>query len=341
MNLVLIAYLVEAAFSYPGFLYAAIKHPVVWMGAVIELLDKNCNKQVIDYRHPALVAGSRDTNPDRGFCPRPRNKCGVTRKFKERIAGIAAMTFLLATTLAVSLFITYHGGDLLQIIAMASLFATRNLYNHVKAVYVPLKAGNLPQARSELAKIVGRDVENLDESGINRASIESLAESFCDGVVAPVFYAACFGLPGIACYKAINTADSMIGHKTTRHINFGWAAARLDDAANFIPSRISAGLIAIASISRAGHALKTAWHDARNHASPNSGYPEAAMAGALGVCLGGSRSYEGEDYHAPLIGGIFRKEITTRDLRKALDIYLLSCGLIWILLLLYQLLTNN
>lgn len=305
MNLVLIAYLVEAAFSYPGFLYAAIKHPVVWMGAVINLLDKNCNKQVKNHK-----AGLR-----------------------KRIAGIAAMALLLAATLAASLLITHYGGDLLQIIAMASLFATRNLYNHVRAVYVPLKAGNLAQARSELAKIVGRDVERLDESGICRAGIESLAESFCDGVVAPVFYAACFGLPGIACYKAINTADSMIGHKTPRYINFGWAAARLDDAANFIPARASAVLIASASISRAGHAIKTVWNDARKHASPNSGYPEAAMAGALGVCLGGSRSYEGENYYAPLIGECLREAITAHDLKKALRIYVTSCLAGWLILL--------
>ncbi|MEQ1789177.1 MAG: adenosylcobinamide-phosphate synthase CbiB, partial [Rickettsiales bacterium] len=220
----------------------------------------------------------------------------------------------------------------IEAILIATLLATRSLYTHVNAVYKALCQNNLETARVELAKIVGRDTENLDESDICKGAIETLAESFSDGVVAPVFWAVLGGLPAIACYKAINTADSMIGHKTERYKYFGWAAARLDDVANFIPARLSALLITIchpALVAGSGSIIK----EAKKHASPNSGYPEAAMAYALGVCLGGKRSYDGEEYSAPLIGEGLRQKITINDLQKALRIYVISCAILWFILL--------
>ncbi len=210
MFTLLIACIVEAIFGYSKFIYNQIKHPVVWMGAVISFLEKNCNKT-----------------------------------HSSRITGIFAIAVLLVTTLAVTIPIQKYGNIYIETILMASLLAFRSLYEHVNAVYQAVKQKNLETARFELAKIVGRDTEHLDESEICKAAIESLAESFSDGVAAPLFWATCFGLSGIACYKAINTADSMIGHKTPRHQYFGWAAARLDDVANFIPARLSAIFIAL------------------------------------------------------------------------------------------------
>jgi|CXWL01.1.fsa_nt_gi adenosylcobinamide-phosphate synthase len=295
MFTLLIAYFLEAIFGYPKFIYAKIKHPVVWMGAVISWLERNCNKS-----------------------------------HTSRVTGIFTMATLLAITLAITLPIQKFGNIYIEAILMATLLATRSLYDHVNAVYTSLRQNNLQTARLELAKIVGRDTENLDESEICKAAIESLAESFSDGVVAPVFWAALFGLPAIACYKAINTADSMIGHKTERYKYFGWAAARLDDAANFIPARLSALLIiAVYPLSLWGRVRE----EAKKHASPNSGYPEAAMAYALGICLGGKRSYDGEEYSAPLIGDGLRTEITIKDLQKALRIYVSACTTLGLILL--------
>ncbi len=300
MFTLLIAYILEAAFGYPKFIYNKIKHPVVWMGALISRLELKYNT-----RHTS------------------------------RIAGIFALLILLAVTLAVTLAIQKFGNIYIEAVLMASLLASRSLYEHVNAVYAALRQNNLQLARAELAKIVGRDTENLSESEICKAAIESLAESFSDGVVAPVFWASLLGLPGIAAYKAINTADSMIGHKTERYRYFGWAAARLDDAVNFIPARLSTLFIVISfPLSQCERVrVRAMTKEAKKHASPNSGYPEAAMAYALGVCRGGARSYDGEEYHAPLIGEGLRSEISINDLQKSLRIYITACAFLWIILL--------
>lgn len=297
MFTLLYAFILEAAIGYPKFLYDRIKHPVVWMGFVISRLEQNFNKTHL-----------------------------------SRIPGIFTLAVLLAITLAVTVPIARFGNIYIETISIASLLASRSLYDHVNSVYKVLRKNELASARLELAKIVGRDTENLEEEEICKAAIESLAESFSDGVVAPVFWAACFGLPGMSCYKAINTADSMIGHKTERYKHFGWAAARLDDVVNFIPARISILLIACshpALILKFQQIAKAA----KKHASPNSGYPEAAMAYALNICLGGKRSYDGEEYSAPLIGEELRSEITISDLKKSLKIYVQACTFFWFILL--------
>lgn len=298
---VTLACALDACYGYPDFIYKKIKHPVVWMGAVISWLDQNFNRQ-------------------------------LENATKARITGLVCMIYLLAITFIISYAIAHYLGFIGQLIGIAALLAGRSLYQHVSAVHEALKHGNKELAQEKLAKIVGRDVEILDEAGICRASIESLAESFCDGLAAPVFWAIIFGLPGIACYKAINTADSMIGHKTERYKYFGWAAARLDDAANFIPARLSFLIIYLSSL-KPIESLAKAAKDAKKHRSVNAGYPESAMAYALNIELGGARSYDGETDNAPLIGAGLRRDVNITDLENALDLFIRCCFSCFIIML--------
>jgi adenosylcobinamide-phosphate synthase len=208
---------------------------------------------------------------------------------------------------------------------IASLFlAQRSLYRHVAAVAGGFRSGGLPEARITVSHIVGRDPASLDTAGVCRASIESLAENFSDGVVAPVFWYLLFGLPGLLAYKALNTADSMIGHLNDRHRAFGWAAARLDDLANLVPARLSALAIAVGAIAVPGSsmiaALRAARRDAGQHRSVNAGWPEAAMAGALGLRLAGPRHYGGVRVEDAWMGK-GRAEATAGDIRRALRLY--------------------
>jgi adenosylcobinamide-phosphate synthase len=182
--------------------------------------------------------------------------------------------------------------------------------------------------------IVGRNPDQLDEAGVARAAIESLAENFSDGIVAPVFWLALAGLPGAVVYKAVNTADSMIGHRTTRFEAFGWAAARLDDLLNLPASRLSAVFIAAAALFTGGspiHALRTVWRDASHHRSPNAGWPEAAMAGALGLQLAGPRVY-GDELVVDAFIGDGRREATVADVRTALRLFIAACAVEWLVL---------
>jgi adenosylcobinamide-phosphate synthase len=197
--------------------------------------------------------------------------------------------------------------------------AIRSLYDHVVPVARALEAGDLEGARARVAMIVGRAVAS-------RAAIESLAESVCDGVVAPLFWLLVAGLPGLWAYKAINTADSLIGHREERWRAFGWAAARTDDVANLIPARLSGLLLCVAG--RGG--WRTMWRDAGNHASPNAGWPEAAMAGALGLRLAGPIAYDGVSVAKPYIGD-GRADATASDLRAALGIYRWACVLLLVI----------
>ena len=223
-------------------------------------------------------------------------------------------------------------GPAVAALLMASLPAQRSLWTHVRAVSRGLERG-LPEARAAVAQIVGRDVDVLDEAGVVRAAIESLAESFADGVVGPALWAVVAGLPGIAAFKAVSTADSMIGHRTDRYGAFGWAAARLDDALNLPAARLSAVLIAAAALLHdmdGKGALRAAWRDAGLHPSPNAGWPEAAMAGALGLRLGGPRSYGGLAEGGAWLGG-GRSAADRSDLHRALALYRTACVLHWLL----------
>ena len=193
-------------------------------------------------------------------------------------------------------------------------------------VRLALTAGDLGGARLRVARIVGRDTDRLDEAGVGCAAIESLAESFNDGVVAPAFWLLIGGLPGLYVYKAVNTADSMIGHRDERFRNFGWAAARLDDLLNLVPARLAGFLICASG----GRGFSTMVSDAPGHASPNAGWPEAAMAGALGVRLGGPVSYDGVIEARPCFGS-GNRPIDASVLGTALNVYVRACAGLWIL----------
>lgn len=305
--LLLAALLIEAALGYPQRLYALIGHPVTWLGALIARLDRALNRE------------------DASFAAR-------------KAAGIAALLILLAVTVTLSLGLTWlcrtlGPAGLLPLAALAStLLAQRSLHEHVAAVATGLENGGLIAGRKAVSMIVGRNPDSLDEAGVSRAAIESLSENFSDGVVAPAFWLGVAGLPGILIYKAINTADSMIGHKTPRHLAFGWAAARLDDLVNLPASRLTA-LLLVASAGLDGEAdAAGAWRavrrDARRHRSPNAGWPEAAMAGALALRLAGPRIYGDVTVEDGWMGD-GRAEATAADIRRALRLYRRACGLLW------------
>lgn len=256
----------------------------------------------------------------------------------RRTAGIVALLILLGMTLAASLALVAlcRLAEPLALLPLAllasSLLAQRSLHEHVARVAEGLEQGGLIGGRKAVAMIVGRDPESLDEAGVARAAIESLSENFSDGIVAPAFWLGVGGLPGGALYKAINTADSMIGHKSPRHLAFGWAAARLDDLVNLPASRLTALLlIAAAALDRqadAGAAWRAVRRDAGRHRSPNAGWPEAAMAGALGLRLAGPRVYGAVRVEDGWMGD-GRAEATAADIRRALALYRRACLLLW------------
>jgi adenosylcobinamide-phosphate synthase len=298
--LIAVALLLEAAFGYPDRFFAAIRHPVVWAGALIAWLDRTLN------------AGDR--------------KSGVVALFVLLIAA-GLPTWALQAWL---LMVLPRWMAVLILGALASsLLAQRSLFAHVRAVETGLHAG-LDGGRAAVSQIVGRNPASLDAAGVARAAIESLAENFSDGVVAPALWGAALGLPGIALYKAINTADSMIGHRTPRHEAFGWAAARLDDVVNLPASRFAAMLIMVAAAlgrADAGAAWRAVWRDAGKHRSPNAGWPEAAMAGALGLRLAGPRVYGSERVEDAWMGD-GRATADADDIARALRIYRLACGVL-------------
>ena len=243
--------------------------------------------------------------------------------------GVLALVVLLGVvamaTLAIqSALLTLPFGLIGAAILASTLFAQRSLHQHVARVADALERDGLRGGREAVSHLVGRDTETLDEAGIARAAIESLAENFSDGVVAPVFWMIIAGLPGAAIYKAVSTADSMIGHQSRRYQAFGWAAARLDDLLNLPASRLSALLITAAAAVTNGHSAPATWRavcrDANHHLSPNAGYPEAAMAGALGLALGGPRAYGGVHVQGAFMGD-GRRAVQTADIRAALGLY--------------------
>ena len=285
---------IELCFGYPSALLRAIGHPVIWIGSLIGLLDRRLNR--------------KDTGRSSGI---------IAVLVVLVIVGTAA--FLVQQVLFYLPF-----GLFIIALAASSLIAQRSLYRHVANVAIALEQGGVAAGRLAVAHIVGRDTATLDEAGVARAAIESLAENFSDGVVAPVFWMAIAGLPGGALYKAINTADSMIGHHTERYENFGWAAAKLDDLVNLPASRLSALLIvAAAALGKDTTPVDTwriVWRDAARHRSPNAGYPEAAMAGALGLSLAGPRVYHGVRVEDATMGS-GRQDANAGDIRRALALY--------------------
>jgi adenosylcobinamide-phosphate synthase len=296
--LALLAMLIELCLGYPQAVLRAIGHPVTWIGHLISALDRTLNRE-------AAGANTR------------------------RAAGVAAVLILLAVVCTIA-FLVQHEllrlpvGLLVAAIIASALLAQRSLHRHVADVALTLSTGDVAAARVAVSHIVGRDTAALDAAGIARAAIESLAENFSDGIVAPVLWLAIAGLPGAALYKAINTADSMIGHRTSRHAAFGWAAARLDDLVNLPASRLSALLLvtaaAVTKDASARDAWRAVWRDAARHRSPNAGYPEAAMAGALGLALAGPRIYGGVRVEDAIMGD-GRREADAGDIFRALTLY--------------------
>lgn len=299
LALALAALLIEASCGYPNRLYGWIGHPVTWMGQWLDLLEQKLNR------------------PERPFAWRQGAGCFALLLL---LGGTAAVTF------PVDLIRGNAFGFIVVAVLAASLPAQRSLHQHVAAVADALDAG-LEAGRKAVSQIVGRDPTHLDEAGVARAAIESLAENYSDGVVAPVLWTAVGGLTGGALYKAVNTADSMIGHRSERFAAFGWAAARLDDLVNLPASRLAALLLLVASVmtgADTGAAFATIRRDAGRHRSPNAGWPEAAMAGALGLRLAGPRVYGGVRVDDPYMGD-GRADLTAADVRQALRLYRTAC----------------
>ncbi len=291
-----LALLLEQLIGYPAFLYKNIGHPVEWFGKAITAADTYLN------------TGDKS--------PQATRMAGVL-SISILCIAVAAPLWILSALLS-----TFQYGWILNVALATTLIAHTSLRDHVIAVADACTI-SLPRARLEVAKIVGRDTSAMTESDICRASLESLAENTSDGVIAPALWYAIAGLPGIAIYKLVNTADSMIGHRNEKYLHFGWAAARLDDVLNLPASRLTALIFALAarlgSAESARHSLATAWRDASKHNSPNAGWPEAAMAGALGVKFGGPRNYEGELIDLPWMGD-GREHATTKDIWAGLAI---------------------
>lgn len=283
--------------------------------------------------HPVVLFGNAISRFDRMF-----NRVELHKRVRRR-NGVWSITVLLVLSAAAGLlvhsFFSLFGpvGILLEVLCVAVFMAQKSLGDHVEAVAAGLKSDGLSGGRLAVSRIVGRDPETLDEPGVCRAAIESLAENFSDGVVAPALWYAVFGLPGLFVYKMLNTADSMIGHKSEKYADFGWAAARLDDFANWPAARLSIFLIAAGAWLRRGsgpstEALRVAARDGGLHRSPNSGRPEAAMAGALNVQLAGPRVYSGVVVMEPMINGGGREIATAADIEDGVSVFYASCSIL-------------
>lgn len=299
----LLALLIDAAFGDPAWLYRKLPHPVALIGRAIGWLDERFNRE-------------------------------RAADLSRRLAGVVCVVLLVAGAAAIGVVVHLllrqpAYGWILEALVMALFLAQNSLYRHVSAVAKALRNGGLPQARAAVSRIVGRDPESLDEAGVCRAALESLAENFSDGVVAPVFWALLFGLPGVLVYKTVNTADSMIGHRSPRHLAFGWAAARLDDLLNLVPARLAGLLLVAAAWMAPGKSARGAWaamlRDARRHRSPNAGWQEAPLAGALGVALAGPRRYGGEMVQDHWMNDGGRTQADAADIRGGLTLYAIAC----------------
>jgi adenosylcobinamide-phosphate synthase len=302
LMLLFMAIAVDAALGEMGPLFRLLPHPVVVIGRLIGVLDRRLNR------------------PERSEADRRRRGILVAFGLSLGALALGALISFLARALP-------HAW-LFEVFVAATLLAQRSLFEHVHDVAVALRNSGLEAGRYAVSRIVGRDPQSLDAHGVARAAIESLAENFGDGVVAPVFWYALLGLPGLLLYKTINTADSMIGHRNDKYRAFGMASARLDDVLNLVPARLAGLLLALAAPfvpkGKPVSALLTMVRDARHHRSPNSGWPEAAAAGALDLALGGPRKYPGLVVDEKWIGaGRARAELA--DIHRALHLYTVAC----------------
>ncbi len=292
----------DALIGDPDWLWRRLPHPVVWLGHLIGWLDRTLNRE--------------------SWSQQQRKMAGVGATIL--LVAVAGLTgWLVETALPRTML-----GNLVLALLASVLIAQRSLYQHVAEVRSAFADEGLTGAREAVAMIVGRDPDRLDEAGVCRAAIESCAENFSDGVAAPAFWLALLGLPGLIVYKAINTADSMIGHRSARYQSFGWPAARLDDLVNYIPARLSGVLLAIASPIANGTiktSLQIMYRDAPKHRSPNAGWPEGAMAAALGLALAGPRRYGDRVVDDPFLNDEGRRDAWPDDIGRALDLYAAAC----------------
>jgi len=293
----------DALVGDPPWLWRRLPHPVALAGGLTGWLDRRLNR------------------PQRGARTRFVRGLAVALTLTALAWGVGLAVVAAARLVA--------WGWAVELALVAVLVAQRSLFDHVAAVARALRRDGLAAARVAVGRIVGRDPDRLDGHAVARAAIESTAENFADGVVAPALSYLVFGLPGLFALKTVNTMDSMIGHRTARHAAFGAVAARLDDAVMFVPARLAAILIVLAAIfvpgGRPGAALRVWWRDGHRHRSPNAGRPEAAMAGAIGVALSGPRSYHGAASDEPWLGGEFSARAGAGDIRRALYVHVVAC----------------
>lgn len=288
------AMLLDALFGEPRFLWDRLPHPAVLMGRLVAFLDRTLNT-------------------------------GNDRKSK----GVLALA-ILCFSAAVLGSVLSQLGWVIEIIIAAILLAQKSLVDHVKAVATGLRI-SIAQGRFAVSMIVSRDTKNMTESQIARSAIESAAENFSDGVIAPAFWFLIGGLPAMLIYKFVNTADSMIGYKTKKYLEFGWASARFDDVLNWVPARIS--MLLIVAFAKQPINLKAIISEAKQHKSPNAGWPEAAMARAIDVALAGPRSYDGKLQQLPWVNGTGRQNITANDVDSATRILWRAWNLAWVLII--------
>ena len=292
----------DAVLGEMAWLFRLIPHPVVVIGRAIARLDRRLNR------------------PERS--ERARGRRGVLL-----VAMLVGAAVLVGGALSFVARVLPHAW-MVEVLVAATLLAQRGLFEHVDDVARALQHNGLEAGRYAVSRIVGRDPSSLDEHGVCRAAIESLAENFSDAVVAPAFWYVLFGLPGLLAYKVVNTLDSMVGHRNDKYRAFGWPSARLDDVMNLVPARLSGLIIALAALvavrGNPWRALATMATDARHHPSPNSGWPEAAMAGALGLALGGPRKYPGLVVDQKWIGK-GRARATFADIDRALHLFSAAC----------------
>ena len=296
-----LALLADRFFGDPEWLWERVPHPVVLFGNAIGFVDKKFN---------------RSSNSDE-----ERRRDGFIATLALLALAAVAGWLIHVALRTIPLF-----GELIEALIVAVFLAQKSLSDHVSRVAVALREEGIVGARRAVSMIVGRDPEVLDDAAVSRAAIESLAENTSDGIIAPAFWYALFGLPGLLAYKMLNTADSMIGHMNDRHRDFGRFAAKLDDAANWIPARLTGLLISAAAwivhgYDAARRSFNVMMRDARLHRSPNAGWPEAAMAGAIEVALAGPRIYGGEVANEPMLNGAGRRDAGADNIEDALDIF--------------------
>lgn len=302
--LMVAAWAVELILGWPDPLFRRLRHPVVWIGALIRTMEVRLNRP------------------------------GLTFAARYALGGVAVLIVTIAAggiAVLVTRALPDNGfGFAVEALVGSAFIASRSLHAHVIAVAKPLRAGDLARARTAVSMLVGRDPTSMQRPGVARAALESLAENTSDGVVAPIFWGVLFGLPGLVAYKAINTLDSMLGHRNKRFEAYGGIAARLDDVANWVPARLT-GMLLVVSAGRSA-AWRVMIRDGRRHRSPNAGWPEAALAGALGVRLSGPRVYDNQLRHEPWLNPGAR-DPSAQDLWRGLAIYRRALALGAVLLL--------